>query len=59
MADAKKASNGTPHGSVPVPAGAAKAVREAMMKMNENILALAGEVATLRRRLVALERKEA
>lgn len=48
-----------PHRTVPPPAGADRAVREAFMKLNENVLALARECAALRRRCAALERKGA
>lgn len=44
-----------PHGSVPLATVKDPAAREALMKLNENILKLAAEIAIDRDRLAALE----
>lgn len=57
MKAANASATAIPHRTVPPPAGADRAVREAVMKLNENVLALAKAVSTLSARLAALERK--
>lgn len=59
MKTANAAAAILPHRTVPPPAGADRAVREAFMKLNENVLALAKAVSALSARIAALEKKGA